>query len=1103
MLNLVRLKADSNTPQALKNILSSYDWQKSNNGYRAKQHGSYSIYCKKNKWLFAAHNGDYKGGDALSVAAEVNNLDLKTKDGLYQAAAIVCQAAGLRFERYCTDTDSEQVPSKAIQSRAVIETKQWIPNAGQELKKSFDSYELAAKDSPQYQAALNFYKPKTGVESLETFGVFPLLSVTYLNGKKRNFSATDFAYLYASSGWKSNIKIKNPTTKDKKYKVLHYQNTGNYVHGLHNLPEHEQRKNYTLILAGGEDDTNCINANLQAYGFCAMTFGGEKAFGDESYLNHLRTQFKTVICLLDTDDTGKKMMVRNAVKYGLPYIDLSDYDLSNCKDVCDVYQKYGLPKLLQSVEIGAYTKKVISESEKRIGYDLHNVLNLNIEKYISETTEKLEQFKTVLLRYHRLLMKSPTDTGKTRAIIELSKDPYFFKQAGIEYIIFIVPRLLLAEQIQSDFIKHTVHTPVIIDGKADTNDIEAAAHSKVIICTIDSLPKVRNLVSSSLVVCDELHLLFEDVSFRNDVCAKAFHILDQAKRVLAMSATPFYELCIGRQLSHKIPENIKESLDYTLLNVQLVKDQKKTATVKIYNSSRATVLCNHAENAANDHSKHIILLNDVKLLETAAEKVNDRHGEATATILSSKKPCYNIESPTYNALKNDEPLPDANRLILGTNIFAAGISLNVDVASVAIFGEATSRTITQFAARPRRKDGINQNGTIEIYKKGTEEEYKSILSEFEQKKIETDASLKDYFTSIDSLENDIQYAIKSCDRANGLKEKATAPRRKFYDELSDIVFDEDTNEWIPNITKIIFRHSQIINKRLTVYGKLWLAQRYDETIDICPPQYFKLKEDAEAKEILGVKKIAEKQVKELAYDIFAENLKACLEIVFKQTFDKDLKDSIKTEITPQKELSNAAKEIHIKYPSVTDGVLIDVTTRYFGLKEACIGVPEIKKKDIPILLNINQKNNDYELIKNRIITQSELQQLKTGQLLTVEKIRAENSLKIIDAVTDFKKSKRKNWATAGELIYLISKATGKRKIELQAAKLRVAEVFSLATEQRELNPNNDKRTTVYIIGNRLTMNKVLKKGLPKCVKKSTKNSENLTHEKSTQLNESQ
>jgi hypothetical protein len=284
---------------------------------------------------------------------------------------------------------------------------------------------------------------------------------------------------------------------------------------------------------------------------------------------------------------------------------------------------------------------------------------------------------------------------------------------------------------------------------------------------------------------------------------------------------------------------------------------------------------------------------------------------------------------------------------------------------------------------------------------------------------------------------------------------------------------------------------------------LWLAQRYDETIEICTPQYFKLKEDAEAKEILGVKKIAEKQIKELAYDVFAENIKACLEIVFKQTFDKDLKNSIKTEITPQKELSNAAKEIHTKYPSVTDGVLIDVTTRYFGLKEACIGVPEIKKKDIPILLNINQKNNDYELIKNRIITQSELQQLKTGQLLTVEKIRAENSLKIIDAVTDFKKSKRKNWATAGELIYLISKATGKRKIELQAAKLRVAEVFSLATEQRELNPKSDKRTTVYIIGNRLTMNKVLKKGLPICVKKSTKNSKNLTHEKSTQLNESQ
>ena len=105
VIHLSRLKDAANSVETLKNLLSNVTFQKSSNGYRAKEHGSYCIYRKRDKWLFAAHNGDYKGGDPLSIAAEIHGLNLKTADGLHRAVAIVCEAAGLRFENFCSDTE--------------------------------------------------------------------------------------------------------------------------------------------------------------------------------------------------------------------------------------------------------------------------------------------------------------------------------------------------------------------------------------------------------------------------------------------------------------------------------------------------------------------------------------------------------------------------------------------------------------------------------------------------------------------------------------------------------------------------------------------------------------------------------------------------------------------------------------------------------------------------------------------------------------------------------------------------------------------------------------------------------------------------------------
>ena len=102
------------------------------------------------------------------------------------------------------------------------------------------------------------------------------------------------------------------------------QNGGNYVFGLDSLPT-ENTKDFTLLLCAGEDDTNAINTHLQPFGFCALTFGSESATIPSDYLTHLQAKFKTVFCLLDSDKTGVKMAIRNAVNNGLPYIAIGDH----------------------------------------------------------------------------------------------------------------------------------------------------------------------------------------------------------------------------------------------------------------------------------------------------------------------------------------------------------------------------------------------------------------------------------------------------------------------------------------------------------------------------------------------------------------------------------------------------------------------------------------------------------------------------------------------------------------------------------------------------------------------------------------------------------
>ena len=79
---------------------------------------------------------------------------------------------------------------------------------------------------------------------------------------------------------------------------------------------------------------------------------------------------------------------------------------------------------------------------------------------------------------------------------------------------------------------------------------------------------------------------------------------------------------------------------------------------------------------------------------------------------------------------------------------------------------------------------------------------------------------------------------------------------------------------------------------------------------------------------------------------------------------------------------------------------------------------------------------------------------------------------------NFEKSKRRTWLTTGELISVISNIT-KRRVDLKEAKMRVAELFEVTPERKELK---DGKVTVYNIGHRLTLTKIIENAAESCPK---------------------
>jgi hypothetical protein len=195
--------------------------------------------------------------------------------------------------------------------------------------------------------------------------------------------------------------------------------------------------------------------------------------------------------------------------------------------------------------------------------------------------------------------------------------------------------------------------------------------------------------------------------------------------------------------------------------------------------------------------------------------------------------------------------------------------------------------------------------------------------------------------------------------------------------------------------------------------------------------------------------------------------------VYHTTKDYELKQKIKTEVTPPRAITEPAAALRNEYPRITAPEYMTAPAmKYFDLKHIAATTKAISSTDILTIIQGTPKAKDYNAARNRIITAWQLKadpaQLDSNDLAAATINRA-----VIEAIRAIKKSKRRDSFTLPELIKIVKQAAPRRHITPQRAIEVIESIFEIDRIPR--CKATGQTATLYKIGTRVTIEKVLEK----------------------------
>jgi hypothetical protein len=264
-----------------------------------------------------------------------------------------------------------------------------------------------------------------------------------------------------------------------------------------------------------------------------------------------------------------------------------------------------------------------------------------IKQYV---TERAEELASVLLSDEDILICSPTDSGKTFAIID------FANRNSQLRIAFLMPTRYLVNNIKQDY-KET-HSISCGYGKQFAQDNKG---QRFICTTYDTYANFET--QFDIVIIDEAHNMGGHGNFRTEALAPLLKIT--SKKVL-LTGTP------------EIIENLDgfKRIDFTR------KSAPKEARIITSNQSAKT----HAFNLINERVKDellIIRINDKNIIDEVYQAFKN-DANIIKVYSDSDQVIYAEQDETILNKVKKGIIPKSVDVLLCTSILDAGISLNVD-----------------------------------------------------------------------------------------------------------------------------------------------------------------------------------------------------------------------------------------------------------------------------------------------------------------------------------------------------------------------------------------------------------------------------------------
>lgn len=368
---------------------------------------------------------------------------------------------------------------------------------------------------------------------------------------------------------------------------------------------------------------------------------------------------------------------------------------------------------------GFVTVGTIIHHAQQSGYKRKNKYNYALRE-TPETIEReriqvkghipVEVAKDLIQRRQRLLIDSPTGSGKTTAFMGCFKE---LANRDYHYYIFAAPTIPLTEQIAKE---HEV--PCITGGMTNLRHeitSKAIAGHRVFVTTFDKAAELVSYLEKGIdygtdpqpeftIVTDEFHKFTEAYNYRFAAIDRLEELSKVAVSLIALSGTPEDVLKTGFDKLIKIDTGNEKSpcLDYRIFTY----DTNENGVVTTEN---ADVMLIPVIRGLLQQTRVLLFINNKKRIKRIARLLM-KEGISYRTVTSDEK-----QSSTYvNIVENGE-IEDGIQVVLSTSVLADGISIKngLDWSCVVvadrdspIFNPSTIKQISNRFRNPYRYFGI-------------------------------------------------------------------------------------------------------------------------------------------------------------------------------------------------------------------------------------------------------------------------------------------------------------------------------------------------------------------------------------------------------------